>query len=269
MLNCSTESTPPLRDEDIILSPQLAALDGIRHAFFTRRGGVSEGIYHGLNAGAGSDDNAESVRQNRHLAATYLGVPDADIATPWQFHSADVVIADAPFASPRPRADAVVSNTPGVAIGVVTADCGPILFADRDAGVIGAAHAGWRGAIGGVLQATIATMENLGAARQTTLAILGPTITRRNYEVGAEMRAQLVTKDQKFERFFTPGVSADKFQFDLPAFIVATLENCGVQADFVEQCTYQEPDWFFSYRRTTHRGEADYGRQLSAIVLER
>lgn len=258
-----------MRDEDIILSPELAALDGVRHAFFTRRGGVSQGIYKGLNVGTGSDDDAESVQQNRQIAAAHLGVPDADIATPWQFHSAEVVVVDAPFAGSRPKADAVVSNTPGVAIGVLTADCGPVLFADSEAGVIGAAHAGWRGAIGGVLQATITQMEKLGAARQRIVATLGPTITQPNYEVGSDMRDALLAKRQDCERFFIPGAGVDKYQFDLPGFIVATLQDSGVSASFVERCTYQQPDWFYSYRRTTHRGEADYGRQVSAIILDR
>ena len=182
-------------------------------------------------------------------------------------HSPDVIVVDAPFAGERPKADGIVTRRPGLAIGVVTADCGPVLFADARNGVVGAAHSGWRGALGGVLEATIAAMESAGAERSAITAVLGPTITQPNYEVGTAMMAEFLDGDGARERFFAPGQAADKRQFDLPGFIVDRLRASGVSASFVGLCTYAEPDRFFSFRRTTHRGEPDYGRQLSAIAL--
>ncbi|WP_024350432.1 peptidoglycan editing factor PgeF [Aurantimonas coralicida] len=264
MSDIRSRSASPLPDSAVVRSDRLAGPD-IAHAFFTRRGGVSEGLYAGLNVGIGSNDRPEDVLENRARALATLG--SADLATPWQVHSADAVVLDAPFSGDRPRADGIATRRKGLAIGVVTADCGPVLFADTENGVIGAAHAGWRGALNGVLEATVAAMEGLGAKRNSIRAVLGPTITQPNYEVGLEMVAEFLDAEPARERFFQPGRSADKRQFDLPGFIVARLQASGVEGSFVDRCTYGEPDRFFSFRRTTHRGEPDYGRQLSAIAL--
>ncbi|WAP69496.1 peptidoglycan editing factor PgeF [Jiella pelagia] len=255
-----------LKDDDVIRAAELSG-DAAAHGFFTRRGGVSNGLYEGLNAGAGSKDDPEHVAENRARAAATLGLASDRLATPWQVHSAEAVIVDAPFSGDRPRVDGIVTRTPGLCIGVVTADCGPVLFADHDNGVVAAAHAGWRGALGGVLESTIAAMEKAGAKRASITAILGPTITQPNYEVGLEMMAAFVEGAPERERFFQPGKAPDKRQFDLPGFIVQRLETSGVKAGFVGRCTYGEPDMFYSFRRTTHRGEPDYGRQLAAIAL--
>ncbi|MFD2236278.1 peptidoglycan editing factor PgeF [Aureimonas populi] len=265
MLDRPPES--PLSEHDIVSDDWLAALPGLRHGFFTRAGGVSRGLYRGLNAGLGSQDAPEAVRENRERATRFLGMEE--IATPWQVHSPDAVIVDAPFGSERPKADAIVTATPGLAIGVVTADCGPVLLASEDGAVVGAAHAGWRGAVGGVLEATIEAMERLGARRAGILAVLGPSITAAHYEVGEDMAETAARQDATAERFFLPGTKPGKRQFDLPAYIVARLERAGTRARFVGRCTYAEEESFFSFRRTTHRGEPDYGRQLSAIAIGR
>ncbi|UHD46934.1 peptidoglycan editing factor PgeF [Aureimonas altamirensis] len=267
MNEASLEADPTLTQDDVVSGAPLDALAHVRHAFFTRRGGVSRGIYEGLNVGIGSDDEPAHVAANRRAAMRWLGASGEGPATPWQVHSPDVAVIDAPFVGTRPKADGVVTAKPGLAIGVVTADCGPVLFADRQGRAVGAAHAGWRGALGGVLESTIAAMEGLGAARGDIVAVLGPCITAPNYEVGAAMMAEFVEADPAFARFFAPGVSPEKRQFDLPGFILATLERAGVEGHFVGRCTYGEPAAFYSFRRTTHRGEPDYGRQLSAIML--
>lgn len=256
-----------LRPDDVLQHEALRSPGRMEHAFFTRLGGVSGGLYRGLNVGIGSDDAAEDVRENRSRAARFLGRADGVIATPWQVHSPDVAIVDAPFGSERPKADGVVTRVRGLPIGVVTADCGPVLFADAEAGVVGAAHAGWRGALGGVLDRTVEAMEGLGARRERITAVLGPTITQPNYEVDAAMMEPFLTEDPASERFFAPGQSETKRQFDLPGYIVAKLGRLGTQGSFVGACTYADDNRFFSFRRTTHRGEPDYGRQLSAIVL--
>lgn len=267
MFEPSLETAPLLTPDDVVGGAPLAALAHLRHAFFTRRGGVSRGIYEGLNVGIGSNDDPAHVAANRRATMRWLGAAGEGPATPWQVHSPDVAVIDAPFTGERPKADAVVTATPGLAIGVVTADCGPVLFADRRGRSVGAAHAGWRGALGGVLDSTVAAMEGMGSARGDIVAVLGPCITAPNYEVGAGMEADFLEVDPGFARFFVPGASADKRQFDLPGFILATLERAGVEGHFVGRCTYGEPDAFYSFRRTTHRGEPDYGRQLSAIML--
>jgi polyphenol oxidase len=258
---------PSIDVSQTVQAEALSKIAGVRHAFFTRCGGVSSGIYESLNAGIGSHDEAESVHENRDRAMRFLGRTSGELATPWQVHSAEAVRVEAPFGAERPRADAVVTATPGLVVGVVTADCGPILFADARAGVVGAAHAGWRGALKGVLGSTVAAMEDLGARRQDIVAVLGPCITQANYEVGAEMMAEFLAGNAGNERFFAPGAAPGKQQFDLPGFILSQLGALDVEPSFVGRCTYGEPDEFFSYRRTTHHGETDYGRQLSAIVL--
>ncbi len=268
-MQMSLSDAPPLAASDVVRAPSLAALTGVAHAFFTRAGGVSGGLYRGLNAGVGSHDQPDAVAENRRRAAGFLGVDAADLVTPWQVHSADAVLVDAPFPGERPRADAVVTARRGLAVGVVTADCGPVLFADAENGVVGAAHAGWGGAVKGVLEATVEAMEQAGARRGAIRAVLGPSISGTNYEVGDDRRAEILAlTSADAARFFTPGQRPGKWQFDLPAYTLDRLALLGL-ADVTGtgRCTYADPDRFFSFRRTTHRGEPDYGRQLSAIAL--
>ena len=250
-------------------STSLAALAGIRHAFFTREGGVSDGIYATLNGGVGSRDDQQRVAANRARMAAALGVAPGALLTPYQIHSANVVVAETPWThETRPRADAVVTRTPGLAIGVSTADCGPVLLADPAARVIGAAHAGWRGAVGGVTDAAIAAMEKLGAKRERIVAAIGPVIRQPSYEVGAELVETFVQADADNARFFQPAPRAGHAMFDLPGYIAARLARAGIGAiEDLGACTYADPERFFSFRRTTHRGEPDYGRHVNAIVL--
>ena len=248
----------------------LAKLPGIRHAFFTRAGGVSGGIYASLNAGVGSNDDPIHVAENRARMAITMGVSPERFLTCYQIHSPDVVVAAGPWtAEARPRADAIVTTVPGLAIGVSTADCGPVLFADPQARVIGAAHAGWRGALGGVTDQTITAMEKLGAARERIVAALGPMIRQNNYETGVDLRDRFVAADPTNVRFFRPSQREGHFMFDLAGYVVARLAAARVGTiEDVDACTYAESEKFFSYRRMTHRGEADYGRHVNAIVLE-
>jgi YfiH family protein len=248
----------------------LAKLPGIRHAFFTRAGGVSGGVYASLNAGVGSNDDPGNVAENRARMAAAMGVPPDRFLTCYQIHSPDVVVAVEPWsAGARPRADAIVTAAPGLAIGVSTADCGPLLFADTQARVIGAAHAGWRGALGGVTDQTIAAMEKLGAARERIVAALGPMIRQENYETGVDLRDRFIAADPANARFFRPAVREGHFMFDLAGYVAARLAAAGVATiEDVDACTYADPEKFFSYRRMTHRREADYGRHVNAIVLD-
>lgn len=241
---------------------------GIRHGFFTRTGGVSEGIYRGLNVGVGSADARDAVTENRRRVAAWLKVPAERLTTLHQVHSPDAIHVTAPFAGDRPKADAMVTATPGLALGVLTADCGPVLFADGKAGVIGAAHAGWRGAFGGVLENTIAAMERLGARRGDIVAVLGPSIGPRSYEVGPEFVARLVEDVRGNEQYFVASQRGGHAMFDLNAYTLDRLRRAGVGTDHIGLCTYEEEEMLFSYRRATHRGEPDYGRQISGIVLE-
>ena len=252
-----------------IEAPQLNAHPRVRHAFFTRRGGVSEGLYASLNGGLGSADDPERVRENRRRMAEALGVPADALVSVHQVHSPDAIVVQEPFpAGARPRADGMATDRPGLALAITTADCGPVLFADAEAGVIGACHAGWRGAVTGVLESTLAAMEGLGARRERTAAVLGPTIGPNAYEVGPEFRAQFIGQDGENARFFRPGARAGHSLFDLPAYIVARLKAAGVgDAADLGLCTYSDEERFFSYRRATHRGEPDYGRLIAAIVL--
>jgi purine-nucleoside/S-methyl-5'-thioadenosine phosphorylase / adenosine deaminase len=248
-------------------------LTGIRHAFFTRAGGVSTGLYASLNGGVGSQDESGKVTENRARMAAALGVEPRRLLTAYQSHSPNVIIAEAPWTTEnRPQADAIVTRMRALAIGVTTADCGPVLFADPRAGVIGAAHAGWRGALSGVLEATVAAMERLGAARGQIRAALGPMIRQDNYEVGPDLVARFRTEDPASSRFFAQARredrAKDRAMFDLAGYIAARLKRAGIgQVEDVALCTYAEPDRFYSYRRTTHRGEADYGRHVNAIAL--
>lgn len=241
----------------------------MRHGYFTRIGGVSDGIYRGLNIGTGSSDDQTLVAENRRRVADWMGVPADHLLTAHQIHSPDVVVAREPFAGPRPKADAIVTDRPGIAIGASTADCGPVLFADAEARVVGAAHAGWKGAFTGVLENTVAAMEGLGARRERIVAVLGPSIGPDNYEVGPEFVARFVEAEPGNERYFRPSRTVGHSMFDLNQYTVDRLRNAGVTAEGLGRCTYAEEDLFYSYRRTTHRKEADYGRQVSAIVLEK
>jgi hypothetical protein len=244
-------------------------LTGIRHAFFTRAGGVSTGFYASLNGGVGSRDESGKVVENRARMAAVLGVEPRRLLTAYQSHSPKVVVAEAPWTTEgRPQADAIVTRMRALAIGVTTADCGPVLVADPRADVIGAAHAGWRGALTGVLEATIAAMERLGAARGQIRAAIGPMIRQESYEVGPDLVARFRAEDPASSRFFDPAKREGHALFDLGGYVAARLQRAGIaEVEDLGLCTYADPDRFFSYRRTTHRGEADYGRHVNAIAL--
>ncbi len=208
------------------------------------------------------------MRENRSRVAKWMGVAPDRLASVHQVHSPDVIVVTGPFGKERPKADAMVTTTPGIALGVLAADCGPVLFADAEARVIGAAHAGWKGALTGVLESTIAAMESLGARRERISAELGPSIGQSNYEVGPEFMARFVSHAAGNDRYFKPSSKPDHAFFDLNRYTVDRLRAAGVDAGFLNRCTYADEDNFYSYRRATHRGEPDYGRQISAIVLE-
>lgn len=248
----------------------LSSVPGIRHAFFTREGGVSSGIYAGLNGGLGSQDEPDKVQENRRRMAAALEVAPEKLLTLYQIHSPDVIVATEPWqASIRPKGDAMVTKVPGIALGVTTADCGPVLMVDPKARVIGAAHAGWKGALNGILESTIEAMEGEGASRGDIIVGLGPMLRQRNYEVGMEFVARFHEADADNERFFSSASRHGHAMFDLPGYIHARLHRAGVlMVDDIDLCTYADEDSFFSYRRSTHRKEADYGRHIHAIVLE-
>lgn len=249
---------------EILTHPSLAPL---RHGFFTRKGGASSGLFAGLNCGRGSSDQQAIVEINRARVAEAMGVPPARLATVNQVHSADVVTigdGDDPAAMVHRAADAMVTATPGIAIAVLSADCQPVLFADPDAGVIGAAHAGWKGALNGVLDATVAAMRALGATR--IRAVIGPCISQRAYEVGEDFMDRFLIDDAAAGRFFSGGANG-RPMFNLPGFGLSRLRDLGVDADWTGHCTYGDPGRFFSFRRATHEGAADYGRLISAIRL--
>lgn len=247
---------------EIITSDALAA----RHGFFTRKGGASSGIFAGLNCGTGSSDQAEIVAINRARVAEAMGLGVEALVSVHQVHSPDVVTVTGPLAD-RPRADAMVTATPGLALAVLTADCQPVLFADARAGVIGAAHAGWKGVRDGVMEATLAAMEALGARRADIAAVVGPCISQTAYEVGQEFFEAFTDDDIEARRFFVNG-NGDRYLFDLPSYGLWRLREAGVgHAEWTRHCTYRDPSRFYSYRRTTHAGEADYGRQISVIRL--
>ena len=253
----------------MLRSATLSRLSGVAHAFFTREGGVSEGVYASLNGGLGSGDERGRVVENRKRMAAALGVAPKSFATVFQVHSPDVIVLDEPWdEGARPRADALVTRRARLAIAVSSADCGPLLFADEEAHVIGAAHAGWKGALSGVIEATIVAMEGQGARRERIHAALGPMISRAAYEVGPEFKARFVEADAAHAKFFTPSPRKDHAMFDLPAFIAERLRQAGIgSVEDLGRCTYGDEALFFSYRRMTHRGETDYGRHLSAIAL--
>jgi YfiH family protein len=250
-------------------SPVLAALPGISHGFFTRHGGVSRGLYDSLNVGLGSGDNPDAVIENRGRAATAFGGPPDALTTCYQIHSAQVTVALDAWAGRRPRSDGVVTAAAGVICGALAADCAPVLIADADARVVAAVHAGWRGALDGIIEAAVGAMVGLGAAPARMRAAVGPCIGPASYEVGMEFMVAFENRDPDHHRFFAPGAAPQKRQFDLPGFILQRLAAAGVGAsEWIGRDTFAEADDFFSNRRAFKRGEADYGRLLSAIVLD-
>jgi polyphenol oxidase len=250
-------------------SPLLSAVPRLRHAFFSRDGGVSEGIYARLNGGIGSNDDPTKVAENRRRMAQHLGVPREHLLTAFQIHSPDVAVASAPWdTASRPRADAIITRTEGLAIGITAADCGPILLVDPNARVIGAAHAGWKGALTGIVESTVEAMEKLGADRANILAAIGPLIRQYSYEVGNEFVERFIEADVENSLFFVPAARDGHAMFDLAGLIRMRLENAGVLViDDIGIDTYSDQR-FFSYRRSVHRKEQDYGRHVHAIVLE-
>ena len=246
---------------------QADELDGVKHGFFTREGGLSAGIYEGLNCGTGSNDDPDHVRQNRALVAAHMGVEDQHLISVHQIHSPDVIAVEAPHSGDKPQCDGMVTRTPGIALGVLSADCAPILFADAQAGVVGAAHSGWKGTQAGIGARTVEAMEALGANRADISAAIGPCISQRAYEVGPEFMDSFIDEDPDHARFFAGG-QGDRVQFDLPGFILASLRACGIgRAGWTGHCTYSDAQKFYSYRRTTHAGAPDYGRLISAIRI--
>ncbi len=240
-------------------------LSDFRHGFFTRRGGASSGVFEGLNCGFGSSDQKDAVATNRARVAKAMDVEPLALVGVHQYHSADVVTVSEPSEA-RPKADAMVTSTPGLALSILTADCQPVLFADPQNRVIGAAHAGWGGALGGVLEATIDAMETLGAKRDTIQAVIGPCISQAAYEVGPDYMDRFLDEDPENARFFAQG-RADRVQFDLPGYGLKRLREAGVAAEWTRHCTYSDPDRFFSYRRSVHGKEADYGRLIATIRM--
>jgi YfiH family protein len=257
---------PTLSPPPPVLTSPLLELPGVRHAFFTRQGGVSSGLYATLNVGVGSKDDPMAVAENRRRAAEHLG---GTLVTAYQVHSATAFAVEGPWGETPPEGDAVVTATPGIVCGALAADCAPILLADAEARVVGSAHAGWKGALTGIVEAAVDRMEALGACRARIVASVGPCIGPRSYEVGLEFEARFVQVDPAYGGFFTAGVSPDKRQFDLPEFVLSRLRAAGIATcAWIGRDTCAEPDLFYSNRRAFKQGEADYGRLLSAIVLE-
>jgi YfiH family protein len=260
-----TQAASPAPIQSALLKE--ATGNAIVHGYFTRQGGISDGIYRGLNVGLGSNDDKEKVQENRRRVASWFELPVTRLATVHQVHSPDVVIVDRDYDGSRPAADAMVTAAPGIALGVLAADCGPILFADPENGVVGAAHAGWKGALAGVLENTIDAMVRLGAKREVIVACLGPSISQASYEVGPEFVERFVTQDPSYQRYFVSSGKPGHAMFDLPALTLDRLRAAGVRAESLGLCTYPDTERFFSYRRTTHKREPDYGRQISAIAI--
>ena len=249
--------------------PLLSALPGIRYGFFTRQGGVSTGIYESLNCGTGSKDDHAAVLENRARVTAALGIAPERLATPYQMHGIEAVHVTKVWGPGKgPKADAVVTDRPGIALGVGSADCGPTLFADAEAGIIGASHSGWRGALSGVLESTIAAMEGLGAARGRIRAVVGPCISQTAYEVGPEFEAALLDRDAGNARFFVRPSAGVRPHFDLPGYVESRLQRSGIgEVDRQTPCTFPGDSRFFSFRRSQKLSEPDYGRQISAIVV--
>jgi polyphenol oxidase len=252
-----------------IQSPDLSRQNGIAHGFFTRRGGVSEGIYASLNCGPGSRDDRAAVAENRRRVAAHLSVAPPHLLTAHQHHSAEAIVVTEPWTfEAMPRADALVTATPGIAVAALAADCAPVLFADPKARIVAAAHAGWKGALGGVLESAVATMERLGAGRADIHAVLGPCIGPAAYEVGPEFEQKFIAESADNSIFFHRLDDNARPRFDLPGFVLNRLEQMRLgHVENQSRCTYADDRGLFSYRRATHRREADYGRQISAIVL--
>lgn len=250
-------------------APSLADLPRVRHGFFSRRGGVSQGIYASLNCGLGSGDAAEHVRENRARAAESLDLKSERLVTAYQVHGDRVVHVREPWGpDDRPKADALITDRPGIGLGILTADCAPVLAADAEASIVGAAHAGWRGALAGVTDALIAGMVGLGARPERLRAVVGPCISQANYEVGPELESAFRAADPENAAFFRPGHRPDRFRFDLQAYVAGRLTRAEIgEVAALPYCTYARDDLFFSFRRATHRGEPDYGRALSVIAL--
>lgn len=239
----------------------------VAHAFFARDGGVSEGIYEGLNCGQGSKDNPAHINENRRLVAAHFNEKPEKLCTLFQLHSSEVVVLSEPTQG-KYKADAMVTTMPGLVLGILTADCAPVLFADTEAGVIAAAHAGWKGAVGGVLENTVQAMLKLGARKDRIKACIGPAIAQASYEVGADLLDAVTRKDPKARQFFAPTTRRTFFMFDLQGFVKHQLKAAGLQdITQVAMDTYANEPQFYSFRRTTHRGELDYGRHISAITL--
>jgi YfiH family protein len=256
-------------DGEVLTAARLSSLRRVRHGFFTRQGGVSQGLYESLNCGLGSRDDTILVAENRARVARALSSGQERVSTLHQVHSATALLVDRPIDErPLPRADALVTRTPGVVIGALAADCTPVLFADGEAGIVAAAHAGWRGALAGVVEATIACMMEAGAQRTSIHAAIGPCINQRSYEVGPEFQEEFLNTDAGSAAFFTQAASDARPRFDLPGYIEGRLARAGLASvERQSPCTYENESLFFSYRRSQHRKEADYGRQISAIVL--
>lgn len=257
-----------MRETMLILKSDAVTSPGVAHGFFGRTGGVSSGLYNSLNCGPGSGDERALVMENRARARAALS-PDAALVTLYQIHSAEAVTVVAPWEiADNPKADAFATDKSGIALGILTADCAPILLADPGAHVIGAAHAGWGGAIAGVAELVVAAMERLGARRDRISAAIGPCISRASYEVGPEFHPRFIAADPANARFFERAKREGHWQFDLPAYVAHRLRQSGVGVvEAMPACTYTREADFFSFRRTTHRKEPDYGRQLSAIML--
>lgn len=252
-----------------LTSPDLENISSINHAFFTRQGGVSKGIYASLNGGTGSKDEWENIRKNRFLMAEVMKVSEDHFLSLYQYHSKSVITVKAPWPyNARPHADGMVTNVPGIALTIATADCGPVLFADSHNGVIGAAHAGWKGAKQGIIREILQEMEALGAEKSHIIAVLGPTITQKSYEVTSEFFYSFIEQDPFTTQFFKASDKGGHFLFDLPQYILRQLKDAGIQkSSFIGHCTYSEPELFYSYRRASHFQESDYGRLISSICL--
>lgn len=253
---------PPFKTHELLTH------DGIAHGFFGREGGVSEGQYASLNVGQGSQDQSENITENRSRVATALGTTEDKLLSLSQIHSTEVLIVDAPFNGTLPKADGLVTKTPNLAISALAADCGPVLFCDPEARIIGTCHAGWRGALAGITTDTIRAMESLGAQRENICAVLGPCISQDSYEVGHDYRDSFVAENEAHDRFFRLGPN-QKPHFDLKRFILAKIRKDGVmQIDALPDCTYAQPEAYFSYRYNTHKGIGEYGRNISGIMLK-
>lgn len=254
----------------VLTNDKLTTVPTVRHGFFGRQGGISEGLYASLNCGFGAQDNPDNVKENRARVGTELDLAQGRLVSVYQAHTANVVTVTQPWdREEAPQADGMVTREPGLGLGVLAADCAPVLFADAGEPVIGAAHSGWKGAIGGILEATIEAMENLGADRARIRAVIGPCISVDAYEVGAEFYDRFATDDKRNTKFFRKGLRPDHWQFDLPKYVLSRLKRAGIEhPTAVDQCTYFNETKFFSYRRSTHRAEQDYGRNLSVISLQ-